>query len=414
MLIPLGVVGVLLVLTVVAHAVQQPDVSDPDFLNPASDAPIGAADLAARVRAAGATVRTVTNSADALLLGGRGDTTVFVPAPQLVTSDNLNGLRLLPDTTVVVLVMPDSGVLDDAVPAVRITGQRWATHTAAPGCELPAARAAGPAGLDRVHYAGDGVHDDVRCYAGGLVEVDAGPRIVVVGATDPFRNDRIGETGNAALATTLLTGTPTVVWLDLHKVETEPKPDITVPPPPRTTTAPPEVPPSGEPSGIDPGDGDGSQGGDQRTGLAALFPGWLWTVIGLLALVGLLLALAASRRLGPPVTEPMPVTARARESLEGRGRLYKQARQPAAALGVLRASALAHLPGLLGLPPNTPVPTLIDAVAAQTGYPPGTVQAILVTDTPDNHAELVTAVGRLDDLMWALHAGHPTAEGDTR
>ena len=39
----------------------------------------------------------------------------------------------------------------------------------------------------------------------------------VVGATDPFRNDRLDEHDNSAFAAGLLAARPRLVWLDLHE-----------------------------------------------------------------------------------------------------------------------------------------------------------------------------------------------------
>ncbi len=416
-LVPFTVLAILLVVTLAAHADQAVDVTDPNYLNPASTAPDGGATLAARLRAVGVTVQPVGTSQDAFQAARDGHVTLLIPAPDLLLPQTLDQLSALPPSTVVVLVAPGDITVQQAA-GLRVARDRWATRTADPGCALPAAATAGPAGVDGIDYTTPytGI---TSCYGGGLVTLTAGPHMVVAGASDPFRNDRIAEHGNAALVTALLSGTGTVVWLDLHTAEQQP-PDIDTPATNTPTVAPsqdPDTPtdaPSQDPTGNGGSTSNDDQGGGDRGGLAALFPGWLWTTIGLVALVGLVLAVAASRRLGPPVTEPLPVTARARESLEGRGRLYKHARQPAAALNVLRASAMTHLPTLLGLPGTTPTPTLIDAVAAHTGYPPETVSAILVDDVPETHSDLVAAVDRLDDMMWALHPGHPGAEGEPR
>lgn len=415
-LVPLAVFTVLLVATLIAHAGQRVDVTDPNYLNPSSTAPDGGATLAARLRAAGVDVRPVGSGQGVYDAARNGGATVFVPAPDLLLPLTLAQLSALPESTVVVLVAPGDAAVREAT-GLSVARRRWATRTADPGCRLPAAVTAGPAGVDGVDYTSADA-DVTSCYDGGLVAVTSGPRWVVAGASDPFRNDRIGEDGNAALATALLSGTGTVVWLDMHTAEQEPQ--VTgVPPSSPVTSAPsqgtdtPDT--NNDQTDAPPGTGDNTsnqnQGDGTRSGLGALFPGWLWATIGLVALVGLVLAVAAARRLGPPVAEPLPVTARARESLEGRGRLYKQARQPAAALNVLRASAMTHLPALLGLPRTTPTQALIEAVAAHTGYPPETVSAILVDDVPDKHADLVAAVDRLDDMMWALHPGHPEAAG---
>src|SRR4030095_17229606 len=60
------------------------------------------------------------------------------------------------------------------------------------------ARRAGPAAVRRDVYDGDS--PTMLCYGGSLIGFQReGREIIFVGASDPFRHDRIGEGGNAGL-----------------------------------------------------------------------------------------------------------------------------------------------------------------------------------------------------------------------
>ena len=69
----------------------------------------------------------------------------------------------------------------------------------------------------------------------------------------------------------------------------------------------------------------------------ALFPPWAQRAFWWLLVVGVLLALWRGRRLGPVVTEPLPVVVRSAEVVEGHGRLYRRAGARERAAELLRA-----------------------------------------------------------------------------
>jgi hypothetical protein len=261
---------------------------------------------------------------------------------------------------------------------------RWATGPAA-GCaigDVPAGRAL----MNRDHYlpppgvtlsAEDGVTLD--CFGHALLGLlSSGPEFVLVGADDIFRNNRIGELGNAPLANVLLgsEGRP-VVWLDLHKKEKEPKAANNDSPPPRSDDPAPSLP----------------------------LPSWVKAAGVGLALAAVLGALAAGRRLGPPVPEPLPVRVRGTETALGRGRLYRRARARELALRALRERAVYRLRGPLNLPPDAPPADVVAQLAARTGAPPAVVTAALYGPAPTNDEELVVAVADLDTLVAAVLPG---------
>jgi hypothetical protein len=429
--IPFAVAAAVLAGTGVTHAMQSPDLTDPAYLNPDSGAAAGGHDLAQRLRAAGVTVQRVSKSSAALVEAHRGDATLFIPAPGLMHPFYLRMLKLLPESTRVVLVAPGTLTLDRGLLPVEDRGTRWAAAAVEPDCALPEAAAAGRAAIAGTRYRVDPDEQTLRCYAGSLVGVRLGPATVLLaGASDPFRNDRIGEYHNAALATALLRTHHKLIWLDLH--HPEPQPGVVHGGDPGA--APPSLGDAGSPDPdfpiTVPRSGDAGNGGEPAGGaggaspnpLWSAFPAWMWAALGLLGLIALVLAFASGRRLGPPVTEPLPVLVPAAETVAGRGRLYRRAKARGPALFALRAAALHRLLPALGLPPDAPAGTVVDAVAAGTSRDTAEVHSILYGPDPEDDEGLVRAVEELDTLMYeALRypaGGGPlrpsTMEGGTR
>src|SRR5205823_564014 len=253
-------------------------------------AAIGSSRLAGLLAARGVTVDRVTRSSDALVAANRGDVTLLLPAPGLMHAYYLRMLKLLPATTRVVLVEPSGLTLDQGLIPVGRSGNRWATKAVPPGCNLPEAVRAGAAGVYHVRY-GDVDGQTVACYQGA-----APPSLGTGGSPDPDFPVNGGQQEG-----------------------------------------------SGSGGGID-GGGSGSGGDPPTPPYWKLLPPWAWAVLGMLGLAGVAFALARARRLGPPVSEPLPVAVRAAETVEGRGLLYRRANARQAALATLRASTLSRLP----------------------------------------------------------------------
>ena len=101
---------------------------------------------------------------------------------------------------------------------------------------------------------------------------------------------------------------------------------------------------------------------------------------------------------------------RAAETVEGRGRLYARARAREAAVQALRESALQRLRTALDLPADASRPTVVEAVAARTGWPVDHVDAILYGAQPGDDDGMVRLVADLDLLLHAsidVHEGVP-------
>lgn len=409
--LPFAVLLALITATVVAHLIEQPDPTDASFLSPVSSADDGADRLAARLAGNRVSVERQTSTSAALESARTGrPATLFVTTPELVYRQYLRQLTLVPAGTRVVLVAPDATTLSAAGVPITVAGSRWAAAAPEPACADPVAGAAGPAAVQRMRYDPAGT-PAVRCYAGGMVRLERGDATVtVVGAADPFRNDRLDEHGNAALAVGLLSRTPRVIWLDLHERETPPR--RTAP-----TGAPGQpVPGPGDESGEEsPGDesGDGDQGPPPQeppeqdgpdgaladSPLARAFPAQLWAVVFLLALAVIALAAASARRLGAPVSEPLPVRVRATETVQGHGRLYQRARARGPSLDVLRSAARHRIAEQLGMPLDSSTDAVAQRTAEHTGRSPEQVREVLDGAAPGTDDELVDAAIAVQHLV---------------
>jgi hypothetical protein len=411
LVVPYAIVLFLLLVSVIAYVIEEPDPEDSAYLSPVSTADIGASELAGQLRSRGITVERQTSTAAALRSAHRGDATLFVTTPGLVHTLYLRMLKLMPASTTVVVVRPDNKTMRRAGLPGRVTGDRWAATTAAPGCGYGPAVDAGVTGVHRATYKSGVVLE--RCYGDSLVRASYhATTVTFVGSADPFRNDRIGEHGNARLAVGLLAGAPRVVWLDLHDEERGPRvhdenaqgldespapadlgpgspdPDFPVPDPDGTRR-------EGRPDRPD----DEEPTASEEPSVFDLFPAAAWTVLALIAVAALFAAAARARRLGAPVPEPLPVLVPTTETVTGRGRLYERSRDRGAALAVLRRAARDRITHALDLPPDAERATLVPAVAAQTGFDINHVDILLFGPDPETNEDLVHLASALEILV---------------
>jgi len=405
--IPFGLLVVFWTWTLVAHQQQEPNLRDPGTMSPTGTGPDGSSVLAERLRAKDVNIQRVTSTAQAVSAAATGSATVVVPAPDFLDGTLMTKLSGLTNLRVV-MVRP--GIIAQASSSSPFAGlfSRWASKAFDPGCSAPVAVAAGRATAyqstyNRVDELSAFATVTMDCYQGGLVAARVrGIEIVYVGASDPFRNSRIGEQGNAALATGLLSAGNRLIWLDLHAKETTPvNVDITLPRYHRD---------------------DGNRGGGRDSPFAVL-PPMLWAWLSLLAAGAVLIAFVRGRRLGPPVAEPLPVVVPAAEAVTGRGRLYRRVRARQPTLNALRAAAIARLARVVypfdEAPPERDLlpqgdgrsassraegpaaEALVARIAARTSDP-DTIRAVLYGDTVDGDDELEAAVARLDALVAAV------------
>ncbi len=394
--IPLVVVALAWLATFAAHAYQEPNSSDSQTLSPTGAGRHGSSQLADKLQAAGVSIVRVSSSAAAVAAANGGDATVFVPAPDYLNPRFVLDLARTPGSHRIVLVRPGWRALLTATVPAGVHSSRWATATVEPQCATEYARRAGAAAVRRDVYDGD--DPSTLCYGGSLIGFQReGREIIFVGASEPFRNDRIGEVGNAAFATGLLSEFGRVIWVDVHRLETTPPTasaepdDLTLPTYQR-------------------GDRDRT-----NTGIALFdaFPVQLWAVLALLFAGGVLLALARARRLGAPVAEPLPVLVPAAEAVTGRGRLYERINARDASLAALRAAAIARIARVLDptataaterqlSTPGPPADRFVAQIAARVGLEDAAVWTVLYGPSPSDDDALVAATADLDQLVSAV------------
>ncbi|MFB3977679.1 DUF4350 domain-containing protein [Microbacterium proteolyticum] len=336
-----------------------------DAFDPESPAPDGTRALVRVLEAQGVTVTVARDlaAAERALTASPG-TLVMRDAPEL-SDDALR--RLTARARDVVLVEPRSRSLDVLLDGSALAGV-VDERTVDPACDVAAAEAAGPARVGELYLPGDGV---TGCYPvedgfGVLVAGGDGSSVAAVDGVTVLTNRALPLDGNAALAVGLLGRSSSLVWY-------VPSPE------------------------------------DADTGAAAptigdLTPPWVSPALVLLLIAGLAAALWRGRRFGPLVVERLPVTVRARETTEGRARLYAASGDAAHALAELRHATRRRLAGLLGLSPRVPAEQLADAVAERVSAERAVVRGILIDDLPRTDRDLVAASDRLRDLETSVRA----------
>lgn len=409
LLIPLAAAAALIVFTIVAAFVESPSPGSDSFLSPRAVGGDGSSQLAKSLEEKDVTVDRFTDAGDSFFdAASSGDTTVFIPAPDYLNSSEISRLQeaAIAENTRVVFVDPSRDLLG-SLGLSEAGAPRIAPKVVAPseGCDLPEAEKAGDAGMLRQAYAktksSGGFELDVDwkfCYDDGLAWTGSGSMsFVVAGAADPFTDEYFGEAGNAELATGLLGQHRKVVWLDKHSLTKEPPPSQTLPTPDGDYTPPPD--PSRDPIEYP------NQG--QTNPIYDAMPAWMWAMLLGALVLGVLMALWKGRRLGPPVTEPLPVTVPAAETVHGRARLYRRAHAYTETLRALRAGALHRIRPVLGLSSQAGDAEVVEAVATRTGWPREHITATLYSTQPTNEDELYNATQAIDALVSAVENASP-------
>ncbi|MGW2251405.1 DUF4350 domain-containing protein [Kitasatospora sp. NPDC001660] len=301
-----------------------------------------------------------------------GDDTLVIPEPDLLGADQLRAIAAARHKRLV-LIAPGPAALSALVPGVRAGDERGAPAWAAarsttPNCALPEAERAGSANIGGLVYTsgsrGTGCYP--RNYGFPLVSTPApGGDAIVLGSGDLLQNQLLAKDGNASLALGLLGAQPHLTW---HL------PDYSSP--------------AAETTG--------------RRGLTDLIPaGWHWATLQL-AIAAALAALWRARRLGPVISENLPVVVRAAETTEGRARLYHRAKARGRAAQALRRAAAHRLAPALGVPLSAGAPdpeALCAAVADRLATrPAGDVRALLYGPDPTDDAALLRLADDLDAL----------------
>lgn len=265
------------------------------------------------------------------------------------------------------LVEPDGRALRAFAPGVSLApGGAAAARLTPPDCTLRAAMLAGTADLGGQGFV---VHPAVvaaqRCYATAsgpaLVQIrSAGRTVTLLSSGAPLTNGLLGKQGNAALAINLLSG-HRIVWL---------------------------VPPVAT----------GAAGAAGPKSFLQLVPLAAYLLAAQLGVALLATMIWRARRLGPLVTEPLPVVVRASETIEGHGRLYQSRHARAQAADGLRAAARARLARGCGMPVSAVPDAVCAAVAERAALPAARVTDLLHGPAPASDRALVILARDLDEL----------------
>ncbi|WP_187283239.1 DUF4350 domain-containing protein [Streptomyces sp. t39] len=347
-------------------------------LDPRSADPAGSRAVAELLRAQGVSVRVVTTVGDASDAAGP-DVTLLVTDPDLLTRSQQRTLVSATDSAGgrTVLLAPGPASLGTLAPGVAAESPARISARD-PQCDYAPARRAGEAALGGARYTTDAPDSD-GCYPGdGLptllrLDTGAGGDTVLLGASDLLHNEHLDEHGNASLALQLLGSRPELVWY---------------------------MPSLNDPAASGPGgEAPGEEAGGEQSFLDLIPSGWLWGTLQL-TLAAVLAAVWRGRRLGPLVTERLPVAVRASEATEGRARLYHKANARDRAAASLRSAARARLAPRLGVSTadaHAPA-VLLPAVAAQLDRPERDIHDLLFGPPPADDTSLVLLADHLDAL----------------
>ncbi|MFF3352421.1 DUF4350 domain-containing protein [Streptomyces sp. NPDC002917] len=346
-------------------------------LDPRSADQHGSRAVAELLKDRGVSIRVTTTLDDTTAATGP-DTTLLVTAPNLLTPHQQNELRAATTDSAgrTVLLAADPLSVNALAPGVRANSSGQVAARA-PQCSLPAARTAGDADTGGFRYTADGL-DTIGCYPSGnlptllLVQERGAGDTVLLGSPDLLYNNRLASHGNASLALQLLGSRPHLVWY---------------------------LPSLADPSAAQDRDGSDDGTGDDHSFVDLIPSGWLWGTLQL-AVAAVLAAIWRARRLGPLVTERLPVAIRASESTEGRARLYRKANARDRAASSLRSATRTRIATLIGVSPrdaHSPS-VLLPAVSARLSAAEGGLDTLLFGSEPADDATLVRLADQLDTL----------------
>lgn len=333
------------------------------------------------LRGRGLDVRQITRLGAARIARPQ-DTTLAVVLPSQMIGYQLDSVLAYPGDIVFVGVTPDLlaaidprlGSADTA--EVTLRGAR---------CSAPDAIAAGRISTGGAEMDAAGVDGATVCFpsTGGIgpfvVLTRGGHTITLLSDATLPMNGNLTDYGNAALVFRALGKHPTLVWYLGNPLDTS------------TLTY-----------SHSSGAGSGT-GGDTAEPSADFLPPGTGTALYALAIAVLIAAIWRGRRMGPLVTEALPVVVPSSETTRGRARLYRRARAYGRASASLRAAAAERMGRRLGVPRGGDAASLIRAVARATGREPVAVERLVYGPPPDGEHAMMDLVQELDTLERQVH-----------
>ncbi|MFE4310905.1 DUF4350 domain-containing protein [Streptomyces sp. NPDC056891] len=343
-------------------------------LDPRSADPNGSRAVAELLKTRGIELTLVT-TLDEATAATDPDTTLLVTTPDLLTQSQQSTLRrtMTSSTGRTVLVGAGRPSLDTLAPGVT-SSTSTPVDNRAPSCTLAEATRAGSADLGGERYlTAPGTTADSCYLSDGLPTLLRLPGqgttdTVLLGSPDILYNKRLDQQGNASLALQLLGSRPHLVWY---------LPSLTD----ASATA------------------DSPDDGTTGDFLSLIPSGWLWGTLQL-AIAALLAAIWRARRLGPLVTERLPVALRASEATEGRARLYRKANARDRAASVLRTATRTRIAPLLGVAIQDAhsADRLLPALSARLPETTADPRHLLFGPAPADDATLIRLADQLDAL----------------
>jgi hypothetical protein len=324
--------------------------------DPRSSTPRGAGGLGALLAAQGVQVATTNRVDTAAAAAGPGRTLVVANADEL---EPAVARRLLTaGWGRVILLRPYT----DALTAfgVHASQRSEVSGSLVPDCPVEAAQRAGTITVEglRASYVATGPAE-FACYPAaeghvylGVGTADGVPVELVGGGV---ANSELAADGNAAFALNVFGDRAEITWL---MARAESSPDATSSP--------------------------------------SLLPPWWPIAVAQCAVAFVVVAIWRGRRLGPILSEPLPVRVRAAETVEGHGRLYHRLTARDRAAEALRAGTIARLSRAFGHAEDALA--LSAAVARRTGRDPTEVRLMLFEAVPGSDDDLINLARDLDRL----------------
>jgi len=249
-------------------------------------------------------------------------------------------------------------------------------------CADPDAAAAGRTTAAGPRIRATTASDAVVCFAdsegyGTYLRLERDGRLILV-VTDPLiaMNENLADEGNAALVLRTLGKNDNLVWYVGALDDT-------------TSYVQSGAPGSGAP-GQKPPDGVETKPG--------FLPSGSGEAVFALVAAAAAAAIWRGRRMGPLVTESLPVVVHASESARGRGRLYQRARAYGRAAAALRAAAAERMGKRLGVPRSADAPALVAAISRVSRRDSRGIERLLYGPPPTDEPGMMALVHELDTL----------------